>query len=119
MNPTYTLRQHDQAGRDCNEVYELAENKVRAGCLPVSREALANAFQVFRYAFQEWAGTKEVGVVMRALMYRELRRGVIPIYTKSEIDEMEIYCEDQESAEAIERILKKDGYVDGCKETNK
>ncbi len=110
MTPTYTLRQYEQAGRDCNEVYELAEKRIKAGCLPVSREALANAFQVFRYAFQEWAGTKEVGVVLRALMYRELRRGGIPVYQKPEIDEMEIHVEDQETAEAIERILKKDGY---------
>ncbi len=107
MTPTYTLRQYEQAGRDCEEVYELAEKRIKAGCLPVSREALANAFQVFRYAFQEWAGTKEVGVVLRALMYKELRRSAPRIYQK---EEMEIYVEDEETAEAIERLLKKDGY---------
>lgn len=74
----------------------------------MSREALANAFQVFRYAFQEWAGTKDEGVVLRALMYRENRsREVKPHYSK---EEMELYIEDQETAEAIERLLRKDGY---------
>lgn len=112
MNPTYTIRQYEQAGRDCDEVYELAEKRIKSGCLPVSREALANAFQVFRYAFQEWASTKEVGVVLRALMYKELRnRGVSHIYQK---EEMQIYCEDDETAEAIERLLKKDGYEENC-----
>lgn len=108
MTPTYTIRQYEQACKDCEEVYSLAERRIRAGCFPVSSEALINAFQVFRYAFQEWAGTKEEGVVLRALMYREKRtREVNPHYSK---DELEIYAEDKKTAEAIEKILRKDGY---------
>lgn len=108
MNISYTIRQYEAAGRDCEEVYNLADRRIKGGCLPVSREALANAFQVFRYAFQEWARGKEEGVVLRALMYRDKRtREVKPHYQKEEV---EIYCDDEETAEAIERLLKKDGY---------
>lgn len=108
MEVKYTIRQYEAAGRDCEAVYDLAEKRIKAGCLPVSREALINAFQVFRYAFQEWARTKDEGVVLRALMYKEHRsREATHIYQK---EEMEIYCEDEETAKAIEKLLEKDGY---------
>lgn len=108
MNVSYTMNQIGRAAKDVEDVYNLAEKRLGAGCLKWNRDELENAFQVFRYAFQEWASSKEVGVVLRALMYREFRSQEVRRILGSE--EMGIFCEDEETAEAVEKLLRKDGY---------
>ncbi len=77
-------------------------------CIPYSLVQLRNAFQVFRYAFREWALTREEGVVLRALMVRDSRVREVKSYGT----EMVISVDDEESADAIAQLLKRDGYTE-------
>lgn len=114
MEAKYTIRQYEKAKEDLEEVYQLAEDKLKIGCMPVSREAMINAFQVFRYAFQDWAKGQEVGVVLRALMYRELRSREVSRYIPR--PDMSVICDDDSMAEALERELRRNGYEEECNE---
>lgn len=106
MNPRYNLHTYGQAEKDIIDIYKLAEEKMRVSPIPYSLVQLRNAFQVFRYAFREWALTKDQGVVLRALMLSDARAREV----RSNNSEMVIQCADPELAEALEELLKGDGY---------
>ena len=77
-------------------------------CIPYSLVQLRNAFQVFRYAFREWALGRGEGEVLRALMLSDVRAREV----KSNGKEMVIQCADPELAEALEELLRRDGYTE-------
>lgn len=81
---------------------------MRASPIPYSLVQLRNAFQVFRYAFREWALGNDRGVVLRALMLADSRAREV----RSKNREMVIQVEDSEIGEALERLLEADGYVE-------
>lgn len=115
---TYTAKQYEQAKMDVLEVYNLARARLGLGCLNWNEGELANVFQVFRYAMREWASSKEGGVVLRALMYGEVSKSGELLYQNPvkgnyesrrfkevELDELQIYCDDEQTAEVLEKIL--------------
>ncbi len=108
MNPTYSINQLRQAERDVIEIYKIAEARVKGSVIPSDMVQLRNAFQVFRYAFREWALRKEGGVVLRALMLADARAKEVRSVFGAE--ENVIYCEDSEVAEVIEKLLIGEGY---------
>ena len=110
MNPSYSINQLKQAEKDVIEIYKLAEERIKLSPIPCSLVQLRNAFQVFRYAFREWAMGKGEGVVLRALMLADSRAKEVRSVFGAE--ENVIYCEDSEAALLIERLLKIDGYED-------
>jgi hypothetical protein len=110
MNPSYSINQLKQAEKDVIDVYKLAEERIKLSPIPCSLVQLRNAFQVFRYAFREWAMGKKEGVVLRALMLADARAKEVRSVFGAE--ENVIYCEDSDAALVIERLLKIDGYED-------
>lgn len=74
--------------------------------IPYSLVQLRNAFQVFRYAFREWALSQDRGVVLRALMLADARAKEVRCNSR----EMVIQVEDDGVAEALTRLLEGDGY---------
>ena len=110
MNPSYSINQLKQAEKDVIDVYKLAEERIKLSPIPCSLVQLRNAFQVFRYAFREWAMGKKEGVVLRALMLADSRAKEVRSVFGAE--ENVIYCEDGEMAEVIEKLLRVDGYDD-------
>lgn len=76
--------------------------------IPYSLVQLRNAFQVFRYAFREWALGNDRGVVLRALMLADSRAREV----RSNSREMVIQVDDPEVGKALERLLEGDGYVE-------
>jgi len=108
MNPTYSINQLKRAEKDVIDIYKLAEDRIKLSPIPCSLVQLRNAFQVFRYAFREWAMGKKEGVVLRALMLADARaREVRSVFGA---EENVIYCEDSGIAEALTRLLEGDGY---------
>lgn len=90
----------------------MARRGVEAGCMPMTESV--NAFQVFRRVFAKWAEGKDSGRVLRALMYEgETAREVRVDLANGE---MQIYCEDFEVSQAIEELLKGDGYKEDFKQ---
>lgn len=108
MNVTYTIPQISEAGRDVLEIYSLAEERLKKSCIPHDLIQLRNAFQVFRYAFREWALTKEEGVVLRALMFRDNSVGEVKRILGME--EIIIECEDEDVGNALAKLLGRNGY---------
>lgn len=108
MNTTYNIQQYKQAEKDIIDIYKLAEEKMKKSPIPYSLVQLRNAFQVFRYAFREWALQNDRGVVLRALMLADARAREV----RSNNQEMVIQCDDSDVALAIERLLEADGYVE-------
>ena len=108
MNITYNMTQLKQAEKDIIEIYKLAEEKMQRSPIPYSLVQLRNAFQVFRYAFREWALGNDRGVVLRALMLVDSRAREV----KSNGKEMVIQCQDDGIADALARLLEGDGYVE-------
>lgn len=106
MKLSYTADQYDKAIADVIGVYKMAEERMKMSPIPYSLVQLRNAFQVFRYAFREWAKDEDRGVVLRALMVADERAKEV----KSGITEMTIQCEDRDVAEALARLLESDGY---------
>ncbi len=106
MNPSYTALQMEKAVRDVMNVYELAEERMKASCIPFDAIQLRNAFQVFRYAFREWGMTKDPGVVLRALFFSENRVREV----KQNPAEVVFQVEDKEIAESLENLLRGYGY---------
>jgi hypothetical protein len=108
MNLSYTIPQLKKAERDIIDIYKLAELRMKESCIPCSLVQLRNAFQVFRYAFREWALSREEGVVLRALMLTDSRSREVSPFLAAE--GKVVVCDDEETAEAIERLLRNDGY---------
>jgi hypothetical protein len=106
MNISYNIPQYKQASKDVIDIYKLAEEKMKLSPIPYSLVQLRNAFQVFRYAFREWALTQDRGVVLRALMVADERAREV----RSNGKEMVIQVEDDGVAEALTRLLEGDGY---------
>ena len=110
MNISYTINQLKKAEKDVIDIYKLAEERMASSCIPYSLVQLRNAFQVFRYAFREWALGKEEGVVLRALMLCDSRaREVKSIFAPVE---MVIHYSAVEGADVIEELLGMDGYTE-------
>lgn len=108
MKISLTPSQHKKAIEDVLEVYRLAEERMVTSPIPCSLVQLRNAFQVFRYAFREWALRNDRGVVLRALMVADKRAREVRTNGK----EMVIQCADQELGEALARLLEGDGYAE-------
>lgn len=108
MNISYNIHQLRQAKMDVIDIYKLAEEKMQSSPIPYSLVQLRNAFQVFRYAFREWALGNDRGVVLRALMLADSRAREVKCNSK----EMVIQCADPELGEALARLLERDGYVE-------
>jgi hypothetical protein len=108
MNISYNIPQYKQASKDVIDIYKLAEEKMKLSPIPYSLVQLRNAFQVFRYAFREWALTQDRGVVLRALMVADERAREV----RSNGKEMVIQCADKELGEALARLLEGDGYTE-------
>lgn len=117
MEVSYTIPQVSRAERDVIEVYKLAEARMGEthnfggrykSCFSCQRAQLLNAFQVFRYAFREWALKHGEGVVLRALMLRDSR--VREVSSNIPNVGSVMFCEDDEIAEELEKLLKGDGY---------
>jgi predicted transcriptional regulator len=108
MNITYNINQYRKAEKDVIEIYKLAEEKMKLSPIPYSLVQLRNAFQVFRYAFREWALGNDRGVVLRALMLADARAREV----RSNGKEMVIQVDDPDVAIALERLLEGDGYVE-------
>ena len=106
MNVTYNLEQLAKAERDVIEIYKLAEEKMALSPIPYSLVQLRNAFQVFRYAFREWAMGNDRGVVLRALMLCDSRAREV----RSNSTEMVIQVDDKDIGIALSRLLESDGY---------
>ena len=106
MNITYNLEQLSKAEKDIIDIYRLAEEKMALSAIPHSLVQLRNAFQVFRYAFREWALSNDRGVVLRALMLCDSRAREV----KQNSTEMVIQCESEEIGEALAKLLESDGY---------
>jgi hypothetical protein len=111
MKVTYTSGQLEEAMGDLLEVYEAAEERLSGSCIGRELIQARNAFQVFRYAFREWALDKSTGVVLRALMLAENAGGEVSCNLKtSPAEEMVIQCDDEIAAEVISLILETHGY---------
>lgn len=108
MNVTYNLQQLGQAERDIIEIYKLAEERMAKSPIPYSLVQLRNAFQVFRYAFREWALGNDRGVVLRALMLADARAREV----RCNSTEMVIQCESEDVGIALARLLEIDGYAE-------
>jgi hypothetical protein len=94
------------------EITAVARSGVESGCMPMAESV--NAFQVFRRAFAKWAEGKDRGRVLRVLMYEGDEVGGVKVDLAN--GEMQIYCEDFEVAQAIEELLKGDGYKEDFKQ---
>jgi hypothetical protein len=111
MDIKYGIRDIKRAEKDVLAIYKLAEKRLGAGCFKWNVEELRNAFQVFRYAFKEWASDKEEGVVLKALMFDDFRSREVDIdIPKEEVEEQVIYCADPDLAVLLEQLLRTGGY---------
>lgn len=108
MQISYGLRDIGRAEKGCVEVYELAEKRLGAGCLGWNREELRNAFQVLRYAIREWACDKPRGVVWQMLMSGGKKEQEVEAVLGA--SENILYCDDEQTAEVLEEMLRKEGY---------
>lgn len=106
MRVSFNLSQAKRAREDVIRVYEIAEERLKKSCIWIDEESCRNAFQVFRYAFREWALRESRGVVLRALMVADKRVREV----SSNSTEMVIQCADPELGEALARLLERDGY---------
>ena len=106
MKITYSEPQREKAIEDALEVYRIAEERMVASAIPCSLVQLRNAFQVFRYAWREWAADKDRGVVLRAFMVADERAREV----RSDSTELMIQCEDAEMGIALEILLRGYGY---------
>lgn len=95
-----------RAWLDLEEVTQIAERGVMDGCMPTAN--VRNAFQVFRRALAKWAEGKDRGRVWRMINYGADEVGEVSVDLA--LGEMEIYCEDEGVAKAIEDLLKGGGY---------
>ena len=97
-----------RAKRNLDEIYKTAFERACMSAIGNDRIQLMNAFQVFRYAFREWALRNERGDVLRALMLADSRAKEVRCNSR----EMVIQVEDDGVAEALARLLEGDGYTE-------